>query len=127
MPRAKRKEFTPLDSGFFLLDDEEWQFLVYENLADQGGRGMHMLSKRSKAFDKVLARCEDGLKSTSLFERSTYERHTTGRTKKAEFARFIGSIVRPLVIGKTLKDDIVDMIRIHYRAVEAAQYHSFEK
>ena len=121
MPRAKRKEVTPLDSGFFILDNEDWQFLVYENLADPGGRGVHMRSKRSKAFDKVLVHCEAMLASDSRYQKMAFERHTSGQSKVAEFANAIGPIVRPLIVGKTLKEEIVQMVRIHYKAVKEAQ------
>jgi hypothetical protein len=127
MPRAKRKEVTPLDSGFFALDNDEWQWLVYENLADQGGRGMHMLSKRSRALDKVLRHCEQMLKSSSPTERRQFERHTTGQTRVADFAKAIGPIVRPLVIGKTLKDDIVHEVRRIYRVCNTARQAASEK
>lgn len=120
MPRAKRKEVTPLDSGFFVLDDEDWQFLVYENLADQGGRGMHMTSKRSKAFDKVWTYCHQMLESDSPIQRRQFERHMSGQSRVADFAKAIGPIVRPLVIGKTLKDHIVHMVRLHHKACNAA-------
>jgi len=121
MPRAKRKEVTPLDSGFFVLDGEDWQFLVYENLADHGGRGIHMRSKRSKAFDKVLLHCEKMLSSDTRYQRTSFERHTSGLSKVSDFATAIGPIIRPLIIGKTLKTDIVQMVRAHYSAVKAAQ------
>ena len=121
MPRAKRKEVAPLDSGFFILDNEEWQFLVHENLADPGGRGVHMRSKRSKAFDKVLVHCEAMLASDSRYQKMTFERHTSGQSKVAEFAKAISPIVRPLIVGKTLKEEIVQMVRIHYKAVKEAQ------
>lgn len=127
MPRAKRKEVTPLNSGFFKLENQNYQFLVYENLADQGGRGIHMLSKRSKAFDKVLTYCEERLNDISPLQRRIFKEHTTGQTRVSDFAKIIGPIVRPLVIGKTLKDDIVHMVRLHYRACNAALQEASKK
>jgi hypothetical protein len=86
-----------------------------------------MLSKRSKAFDKVLTYCEERLNDISPLQRRIFKEHTTGQTRVSDFAKIIGPIVRPLVIGKTLKDDIVHMVRLHYRACNAALQEASKK
>ena len=46
MPRAKRPKIQPNETILIQIEEQETLVEVWNNPADEGGRGAHMLSKR---------------------------------------------------------------------------------
>ncbi len=116
MPRPIRKKPQPIDSILFTQDNELYQANVWLNPADEGGRGAHMLRKRWKAYDEALNYCEHMLNSPSDIQRKSFTKHVNGETTIKRFGEIIVQIVKPLKISKTLSEEIVQMVRIHFKA-----------
>lgn len=122
MPRAKKAKPKPNSTIVIEHDGEEVIFEVWDNPADEGTRGAHMLKKRSLVFDAVLTQCEEALADASNIRSSHMKRLIFGPLPLAEFGRFVMSTakIHKLIIGKTLAEDVAQSIRIHYLAVQAA-------
>ena len=80
MPRAKRPKIQPNETIIIQLEEQETHVEVWNNPADEGGRGAHMLSKRYKAFDSVLNHCERMLNSSSDYEKRSFTKYVNGDT-----------------------------------------------
>ena len=117
MPRAKRPKIQPNETILIQIEEQETLVEVWNNPADEGGRGAHMLSKRYKAFDAVLNHCERMLNSSSDYEKRSFTKYVNGDTTIAAFAKIIVQIAKPMKISQTLSEDIVHMVRIHYKAI----------
>ena len=116
MPRAKKPKVLPNETAVIQLEGQDTHVEVWNNPADEGGRGAHMLSKRHKAFDAVINHCERMLNSSSNYEKSSFANHVNGDTTITAFAKIIVQIVKPLKISKTLSEEIVRMVRAHFKA-----------
>jgi hypothetical protein len=115
MPRAKKPKVLPNETAVIQLEGQDTHVEVWNNPADEGGRGAHMLSKRYKAFDQVLIYCEKMLNSPSDIQKKSFTKHVNGETTIKRFGEIIVQIVKPTKIGKTLSEDIVHMVRSHYK------------
>lgn len=122
MPRAKRKKVDPIER--YSSNDEYGQLdiQVWNDPADEGTRGAHMRSLRSKVFDAVLERTDLYLTGTSETQRENFSKLIDGRASKAEFGRTIIKIakVRKITIKKTLSEDIAQDVRDHYKKITSA-------
>ena len=116
MPRAKKPKVLPNETAVIQLEGQDTHVEVWNNPADEGGRGAHMLSKRYKAFDAVINHCERMLNSSSDYEKSSFAKHVNGDTTITAFAKIIVQIVKPLKISQTLSEEIVHMVRAHFKA-----------
>ena len=121
MPRAKKTKVLPNETAVIQLEGQDTHVEVWNNPADEGGRGAHMLSKRYKAFDAVLDHCERMLNSSSDYEKRSFTKYVNGETTIAAFAKIIVQIAKPVKISQTLSEDIVHMVRIHYKAIESCK------
>jgi hypothetical protein len=117
MPRAKKPKVLPKETAVIQFEGQDTHVEVWNNPADEGGRGAHMHSKRYKAFDQVLNYCEKMLDSPSDIQKKSFTKHVNGETQIKIFAEIIVQIVKPTKIGKTLSEDIVRMVRSHYKAI----------
>jgi hypothetical protein len=122
MPRAKKPKIQPIESGVFELDGEERGFDVWENHADEGTRGAHTRSKRSKVFDAVVGHCENALTGNSNITKQHISRLIYGPETLTAFGKFITIIAKKenIVIGKTLAEEIAQAVRMVYKAMNAA-------
>lgn len=116
MPRAKRPKIQPNETILIQIEEQETLVEVWNNPADEGGRGAHMRSKRYKAFDEVVIYCERMLISSFQSEKNSFTKHVNGDTTSTAFAKIIVQIVKPLKISKTLSEEIVHMVRAHFKA-----------
>ena len=122
MPRKKRKKEDPIER---YSSEDEWgeiDIQVWKDPADEGTRGVHMRSLRSKVYDAVLEDVESYLTGKSETQREIFSRLIDGRASKAEFGRTIIKIakVRKFTIKKTLSEDIAEDIRNHYKNITSA-------
>jgi len=122
MPRAKKPKIQPIESGVFELNGEERGFDVWENYADEGTRGAHTRSKRSKVFDAVLRECEESLSGNSPISRTHTSRLIYGPETLTAFGKVITTIAKKekIVIGKTLAQEIAQEVRMTFKAIRAA-------
>jgi hypothetical protein len=122
MPRAKKSKIQPIESGVFELNGEERGFDVWENHADEGARGAHTRSKRSKVLDAVIRHCDDALIGNSNLSKQSISRLIYGPETLTAFAKIIITIAKKIhiVIGKTLAEEIAKDVRISYIAANAA-------
>ena len=102
MPRAKRPKIQPNETILIQIEEQETLVEVWNNPADEGGRGAHMLSKRYKAFDSVLNHCERMLNSSSDYEKRSFTKYVNGDTTIAAFAKIIVQIAKPMKSSQTL-------------------------
>ena len=116
MPRAKKPKVLPNETAVIQLEGQDTHVEVWNNPADEGGRGAHMHSKRYKALDAVINHCERMLNSSSDYEKSSFTKLVNGDTTITAFAKIIVQIVKPLKISKTLSEEIVHMVRAHFKA-----------
>ena len=116
MPRAKKPKVLPNETAVIQFEGQDTHVEVWNNPADEGGRGAHMRSKRYKAFDEVVIYCERMLISSFHSEKNSFTKHVNGDTTITAFAKIIVQIVKPLKISKTLSEEIVHMVRAHFKA-----------
>ena len=122
MPRAKKPKVQPIESGVFELDGEDWGFDVWENHADEGARGAHTRSKRSKVFDAVVGHCGNALTGNSNITKQHISRLIYGPETLTAFGKVIITIAKKekIVIGKTTAEEIAKDVRITFMALDAA-------
>ena len=122
MPRTKKPKIQPIETGVFELDGEDWGVEVWENYSDEGTRGSHTRSKRSKVFEAVLRHCEIYLAGNSNISKQNISRHIYGPETLTAFGKIITTIAKKenIVIGKTTAEEIAQDVRIAYKALGAA-------
>ena len=122
MPRAKAPKKAPIETFTFDNDGERVTTEVWNNRADQGGRGSHKLKLRDDVLNIALPLVDERLNSQSPIERGKYERLLDGRVTRTEFGKIIQQIAKSNghKIGKTLSEEIVDDIKKHYKACSNA-------
>ena len=122
MPRAKKPKIQPIETGVFELDGEDWGVEVWENYPDEGTRGSHTRSKRSKVFDAVLRECEESLSGNSPISRTHTSRLIYGPETLTAFGKIITTIAKKenIVIGKTIAEEIAQDVRKTFKALDAA-------
>ena len=122
MPRPKKPKIQPLETGEFELNGEKWGVEVWENYPDEGARGAHTRSKRSKVFNAVLAHCEKALTDNSSITKQHISRLIYGPETLTAFGKIITTIAKKdnIVIGKTLAEEIAQDVRMNYKAMNDA-------
>jgi hypothetical protein len=122
MPRPKKPKIQPIENGKFELNGEEWGVEVWENYPDEGSRGAHTRSKRSKVFDAVLGHCEKSLTDNSNFTKQHISRLIHGPETLTAFGKVIITLAKRenIVIGKTAAEEIAQDIRKTFKALDAA-------
>ena len=122
MPRAKKPKIQPIETGVFELDGEDWGVEVWENYPNEGTRGAHTRSKRSKVFEAVLRHCEIYLAGNSNISKQNISRLIYGPETLTAFGKIITTIAKKenIVIGKTIAEEIAQDIRKTFKALDAA-------
>jgi len=122
MPRAKKPKIQPIKTGVFELDGEKRGFEVWENYPDEGARGTHTRSKRSKVFDAVLRECEESLAGNSPISKTHTSRLIYGPETLTAFGKVIITIAKKenIVIGKTTAEEVAKDVRKTFKALDAA-------
>jgi hypothetical protein len=102
MPRPKKPKIQPIENGKFELNGEEWGVEVWENYPDEGSRGAHTRSKRSKVFEAVLSHCQIYLTGNSNISKQKISRLIYGPETLTAFGKIITTIAKRenIVIGK---------------------------
>ena len=59
--------------------------------------------------------------SKNNYEKRSFTKYVNGETTIAAFAKIIVQIAKPMKISQTLSEDIVHMVRIHYKAIESCK------
>ena len=122
MPRAKKPKIQPMEIGVFELNGEERGFEVWENYPNEGARGAHTRTKRSKVFDSVLRECEESLAGNSPISKTHTSHLIYGPETLTAFGKIIITIAKKekIVIGKTTAEEIAQDVRKTFKALDAA-------
>ena len=122
MPRPKKAKALPIETFTIVVDGEEIIHDVWDNPADEGTRGTHMLRKRFDVFDAALFLCEEALNGYSSITKDNIKRLIYGQESLAAFGKIIITIakIKKIKISQTLSEEVAQMIRKHYKAIDAA-------
>jgi len=122
MPRPKKPKIQPIETSKFELNGEEWSVEVWENYPNEGARGAHTRSKRSKVFDAVLVHCEKALTDNSNITKQHISRLIYGPETLTAFGKVIITLAKRenIVIGKTTAEEIAQDVRKNFKALDAA-------
>ena len=122
MPRPKKVRIMPIETFTIELNGEEIIHDVWDNPADEGTRGSHMLRKRYDVFSTVLAFCEESLNGNSSISKDNIKRLIYGQEPLTAFGKTVITIAKTerIKISKTLSEDVAQMVRKHYKAIDAA-------
>ncbi len=104
------------------MNGEEWSVEVWENYPNEGARGAHTRSKRSKVFDAVLVHCEKALTDNSNITKQHISRLIYGPETLTAFGKVIITLAKRenIVIGKTTAEEIAQDVRKNFKALDAA-------
>lgn len=122
MPRPKKVRAMPIETFTIEINGEEIIHEVWDNPADEGTRGAHMLRKRYDVFSTVLAFCEESLNGNSSISKDNIKRLIYGQEPLAAFGKTVITFAKTkgIKISKTLSEEVAQMVRTHYKAIDAA-------